>query len=110
VARRATKSARKKANTKKKAPRSGDPRRAAEIARGGGKPQDQAPANGPGQGPGGLGNMGGLGGGLPEGLSAENLAEQLSKMPSNLSFPPPNSGPQGNVPAAFRGGAKRKKK
>ena len=111
VARRATKSARKKANSKKKAPRSGDPRRAAELARGGGQSQDQAPANGPGQGPGGgLGNLGGLGGGLPEGLSAENLAEQLSKMPSNLNFPPPNSGPQGNVPAAFRGGGKRKKK
>jgi signal recognition particle subunit SRP54 len=106
VARRATKSARKKASTKKKAPRSGDPRRAAELARGGG--QDQAPANGPG--PAGLGNLGGLGGGLPEGLTAENLAEQLSKMPSDLNFPPPNQGPQGNVPAAFRGGGKRKKK
>jgi signal recognition particle subunit SRP54 len=101
------KSARKK--TKKKAPRSGDPRRAAELARGGGggQDQDQAPANGPGAG---LPNLGGLGGGLPEGLSAENLAEQLSKMPSGLSFPPPNSGPQGNVPAAFRGNGKRKKK
>jgi signal recognition particle subunit SRP54 len=108
VARRATKSTRKKGNTKKKAPRSGDPRRAAELARGQGPggAQDQAPANGPA----GLGNLGGLGGGLPEGLSAENLAEQLSKMPSNLNFPPPNSGPQGNVPAAFRGGGKRKKK
>ena len=104
------KSARKKA-TKKKAPRSGDPRRAAELARGrAGQGQDQAPANGPGQGAAGLGNLGGLGGGLPEGLSAENLAEQLSKMPSGLNFPPPNSGPQGNVPAAFRGGGKRKKK
>ncbi len=109
VARRASKSARKKANTKKKAPRSGNPARAAELARGGGKPQDQAPANGPGSAS-GLGNLGGLGGGLPEGLTAENLAEQLSKMPSNLNFPPPNSGPQGNVPAAFRGGGKRKKK
>jgi signal recognition particle subunit SRP54 len=108
VARRATKSARKKTNSKKKAPRSGDPRRAAELARGQGpgKVQDQAPANGPA----GLGNLGGLGGGLPEGLSAENLAEQLSKMPSGLNFPPPNQGPQGNVPAAFRGGGKRKKK
>ena len=71
----------------------------------------KAPANGPVPGgPGGLGNLGGLGGGLPEGLSAENLAEQLSKMPSNLNFPPPNQGPQGNIPAAFRGGGKRKKK
>ena len=111
-ARRAVgKSARKKA-TKKKGPRSGDPRRAAELARGAGQGQgqDQAPANGPGQGAAGLGNLGGLGGGLPEGLSAENLAEQLSKMPSGLNFPPQNSGPQGNVPAAFRGGGKRKKK
>src|SRR5262249_40250064 len=106
MARRANKSARKKAANKKKAPRSGNPARAAELARGGGQRQDQAPANGPG-GPGGLGNLGGLGGGLPEGLSAENLAEQLSKMPSNLNFPPPNQGPQGNVPAAFRGGGKR---
>ena len=104
AARRASKSARKK--TKKKAPRSGDPRRAAELASGGGQ-QDQA-ANGPGQAP-GLGNLGGGLGGLPEGLP-ENLAEQLSKMPSGLNFPPPSQGPQGNIPAAFRGGNKRKKK
>jgi signal recognition particle subunit SRP54 len=111
MARRASKSARKKGSSKKKAPRSGDPRRAAELARGGGQRQDQASANGPVPGgPGGLGNLGGLGGGLPEGLTAENLAEQLSKMPANLNFPPPNQGPQGNVPAAFRGGGKRKKK
>jgi signal recognition particle subunit SRP54 len=101
AARRASKSARKKG--KKKAPRSGDPRRAAELASGGGQ-QDQA-ANGPAQAP-GLPN---LGGGLPEGFS-ENLAEQLSKMPSGLNFPPPPQGPQGNIPAAFRGGNKRKKK
>ncbi|HET9971121.1 MAG TPA: signal recognition particle protein [Streptosporangiaceae bacterium] len=110
MARRANKSARKKAASKKKAPRSGNPARAAELARGGGQRQDQAAANGPGQGAGGLGNLGGLGGGLPEGLTAENLAEQLSKMPSDLNFPPPNQGPQGNIPAAFRGGGKRKKK
>jgi signal recognition particle subunit SRP54 len=115
MARRANKSARKKAANKKKAPRSGNPARAAELARGGsggggggGQRQDQAPANGPGSG--GFGNLGGLGGGLPEGLTAESLAEQLSKMPSDLNFPPPNQGPQGNVPAAFRGGNKRKKK
>src|SRR5438445_622842 len=54
AARRAGKSARKK--TKKKAPRSGDPRRAAELASGGGQ-QDQA-ANGPAQAP-GLPNLGG---------------------------------------------------
>ena len=57
--------------------------------------------------PAGLPNLGGGLGGLPEGLS-ENLAEQLSKMPSGLSFP--QQGPQGNIPAAFRGGGKRKKK
>jgi signal recognition particle subunit SRP54 len=102
-ARRTSKSARKKG--KKKAPRSGDPRRAAELARGGGAEQDQGP-DGPGPAPAGLPN---LGGGLPEGFS-ENLAEQLSKMPSGLNFPPPPQGPQGNIPAAFRGGGKRKKK
>jgi signal recognition particle subunit SRP54 len=104
-ARRASKSARKK-TSKKKGSRSGDPRRAAELARGGGAGQDQGP-NGPGQVPAGLGN---LGGGLPEGFSQEDLAEQLSKMPSGLSFPPQPPGPQGNIPAAFRGGGKRKKK
>jgi signal recognition particle subunit SRP54 len=103
AARRASKSARKKGN-KKRAPRSGDPRRAAELASGGGQ-QDQVP-DGPGQVPAGLPN---LGGGLPEGFS-ENLAEQLPKMPSGLNFPPQPQGPQGNIPAAFRGGNKRKKK
>ena len=108
AARRAGKSARKK--TKKKGPRSGDPRRAAELARGGGAGPDQGPS-GPGQVPAGLGNLGGnLGGGLPEGFSQEDLAEQLSKMPSGLTFPPQPPGPQGNIPAAFRGGGKRKKK
>ena len=107
AARRASKSARKKAS-KKKAPRSGDPRRAAELASGGGQQgQDPKAANGPGQLPAGLPNLGGGLGDLPEGLS-ENLAEQLSKMPSGLNFPP--QGPQGNIPAAFRGGGKRKKK
>ena len=105
AARRASKSARKK--TKKKAPRSGDPRRAAELAGGGQQGQDPKAANGPGQLPAGLPNLGGGLGDLPEGLS-ENLAEQLSKMPSGLNFPP--QGPQGNIPAAFRGGGKRKKK
>jgi signal recognition particle subunit SRP54 len=101
AARRAGKSARKKTG-KKKTSRSGDPRRAAERASGGGQ-QDQA-ATGPGQMP----NLGGGLGGLPEGLS-ENLAEQLSKLPSGgLSFPPP--GPQGNIPAAFRGGNNKRKK
>jgi signal recognition particle subunit SRP54 len=99
AARRTSKSARKKA--RKKAPRSGDPRRAAELARGGGAEQDQG-SDGPGPLPGGMPN-------LPDGFS-ENLAEQLSKMPSGLSFPPQPQGPQGNIPAAFRGGGKRKKK
>ena len=99
AARRTSKSARKKA--RKKAPRSGDPRRAAELARGGGAEQAQGP-DGPGPLPGGMPN-------LPDGFS-ENLAEQLSKMPSGLSFPPQPQGPQGNIPAAFRGGGKRKKK
>ena len=106
AARRTSKSTRKK--TKKKAPRSGDPRRAAELARAAAEPsrtRTQAP-NGPGQAPAGLPN---LGEGLPEGFS-ENLAEQLSKMPSGLNFPPQSQGPQGNIPAAFRGGGKRKKK
>ena len=105
AARRASKSARKKGN-RKKVSRSGDPRRAAELASGGGGQPEQG-GNGPGQAPGGVPNLGGGLGGLPDGLS-ENLAEQLSKMPSGLSFPP--QGPQGNIPAAFRGGGKRKKK
>jgi signal recognition particle subunit SRP54 len=101
--RTASKSARKKG--KKKAPRSGDPRRAAELARGGGAQSDQAP-NGPDQAQGGRGNLGGFGG-LPEDLTADKLAEQLSQMPQGLNFPPQA---QGNIPAAFRGGGKRKKK
>jgi signal recognition particle subunit SRP54 len=105
AARRASKSARKKGN-KKKASRSGDPRRAAELASGGGGQPDQG-GNGPSQVP-GPGNLGGGLGGLPEGLS-ENLAEQLSKLPSSgLNFPP--QGPQGNIPAAFRGGTSKRKK
>jgi signal recognition particle subunit SRP54 len=105
AARRASKSARKKGN-KKKASRSGDPRRAAELASGGGGQPDQG-GNGPSQVP-GAGNLGGGLGGLPEGLS-ENLAEQLSKLPSSgLNFPP--QGPQGNIPAAFRGGTSKRKK
>jgi signal recognition particle subunit SRP54 len=110
AARRASKSARKKGN-KKRTSRSGDPRRAAELASGGGGGQPDQAGNSTGQVPGGLPNLGGGPGGLPEGLPEglqENLAEQLSKLPSGLNFPPP--GPQGNIPAAFRGGNKRKKK
>ncbi len=102
--------ARKKA--KKKAPRSGDPRRAAEIAQGQGA-QGQGAADPRTAGPGGaggaagLGGLGGLpGGGLPEGFP-ESLADGLANLPPGLNFPPPS---QGNVPAAFRGGNKRKKK
>ncbi|MGH3194377.1 MAG: signal recognition particle protein, partial [Streptosporangiaceae bacterium] len=112
--------ARKKA--KKKAPRSGDPRRAAEIAQGQGAQgqgaqgqgaQGQGAADPRTAGPGGaggaagLGGLGGLpGGGLPEGFP-ESLADGLANLPPGLNFPPPS---QGNVPAAFRGGNKRKKK
>jgi signal recognition particle subunit SRP54 len=112
--RSASKSARKKA--KKKAPRSGDPRRAGQIARGAGAQGGSAPAPGAQGGadprtPGGLGGAGGLGGGLPGGLPEgfpESLADGLANLPPGLNFPPPA---QGNVPAAFRGGnAKRRKK
>jgi signal recognition particle subunit SRP54 len=94
---------------KKKPARSGDPRRAAEVARGTGA---QAPANsggstppGLGSAPAGLGGAGGLGA-LPEGFP-ESLADGLANLPSGLNFPPPQ---QGNVPAAFRGGNKRRDK
>ena len=93
MARRAAKSTARGKKGKKKPARSGDPRRAAEIARGaqersvpGG--QDAAAALG---GPPGLG-------GLPEGF-ADSLTEGLA----GLNFPPPSQG-QGNIPAAFRGG------
>ncbi len=103
--RAAGKSARKKG--KKKAPRSGDPRRAAEIARGGGG-QDGGGSGGPAGALGGPGGLGGLPGGLPEGFP-ESLADGLANLPPGLNFPPAPSA-QGNIPAAFRGGNKRKKK
>ncbi len=101
MARRATaKSARGKKGKKKPA-RSGDPRRAAEIAREaagrGAANQGQASQPGgtpPALGPGGLGT-------LPEGFP-ESLADGLAGFQSGLNFPPPSS--QGNIPAAFRGG------
>jgi signal recognition particle subunit SRP54 len=101
--RSATKAVRKKGGKKKVAPRSGDPRRAAEIARGaggqgGGEPGPGAPAV-----PAGLG---GFPGGLPDGFP-ESLADGLANLPPGLNFPSP---PQGNVPAAFRGGKRRDKK
>jgi len=43
---------------------------------------------------------------LPEGFP-ESLADGLANLPPGLNFPPPA---QGNIPAAFRGGNKRKKK
>ena len=107
--RAAGKSARKKG--KKKAPRSGDPRRAAEIARGGGGQDSGGPVGSGGPGGGGLGGPGGLGGlpgGLPEGFP-ESLADGLANLPPGLNFPPAPPA-QGNIPAAFRGGNKRKKK
>ncbi len=108
AARRAAgKSARKKG--KKKPARSGDPRRAAEIARGeAAQPQAEPGAKGASRAPAippGLGGAPGLGG-LPPGL-AENLADGLSGLQPGLSFPPPK---QGNVPAAFRGDPKRRDK
>ncbi|MFY9927685.1 MAG: hypothetical protein WAK82_06750, partial [Streptosporangiaceae bacterium] len=67
----------------------------------------QPGATGPAQpGAGGLGNLGGLPGALPEGLP-ENLADQLANLPAGFKLP---SQPQGNIPAAFRGGDKRRKK
>src|ERR1700677_1159030 len=109
--RAATKSARGKG--KKKAARSGDPRRAAEIAHGpaaqGAGTQGAATPAGP-AGLGGMGGFGGLpGGGLPEGFP-DSLADGLANLPPGLNFPSPPQ-QQGNVPAAFRGGnPKRRKK
>src|SRR5208282_4396158 len=74
---------------KKRAPRSGDPRRAAEITRGGGG-QDGAVPGTPG-GLGGAGGLGGLPGGLPEGFP-ESLADGLANLPPGLNFPPPAQG------------------
>jgi hypothetical protein len=91
---------------KKKPVRSGDPRRAAEIARGAGA-QGQAGQGGSQAAPAGLGAPGGLGGlgGLPEGFP-ENIADSLANLPSGLNFPPPS---QGNIPAAFRGGTNKRR-
>ncbi len=108
--RAAAKQTRGKKGNKKKPARSGDPRRAAELARGAGAqtPAGQGPANSGGTPPalgGGPAGLGGLGG-LPEGFP-ESLADGLSNLPSGLNFPPPQ---QGNVPAAFRGNKRRDKK
>jgi signal recognition particle subunit SRP54 len=83
---------------KKKAVRSGDPRRAAEIARGAAAQPNQGDAQGtPALGPGGLGN-------LPEGFPA-GLTDELAKLQPGLNFPPPSPG---NVPAAFKRRDKKK--
>jgi signal recognition particle subunit SRP54 len=105
--RAATKAARGK--TKKKPARSGDPRRAAELARGAGA-QDPAAGGANPANPAGLGALGGLGGGLPGGGLPEGFPESLSDGLAGLNFPPPQP-QQGNIPAAFRGGnPKRRKK
>jgi signal recognition particle subunit SRP54 len=91
---------------KKKPARSGDPRRAAEIARG----ENQGPASQGGglqTAPPGLGGAGGLGslGNLPEGFP-DSLAEGLAGLQPGLNFPAPS---QGNIPAAFRGGSNKRR-
>jgi signal recognition particle subunit SRP54 len=93
MARRAAKSSARGKKGKKKPARSGDPRRAAEIARGA---QERAAPGAP-DAAAALGGPPGLGG-LPEGF-ADSLTEGLA----GLNFPPPSQG-QGNIPAAFRGG------
>jgi hypothetical protein len=45
---------------------------------------------------------------LPEGFP-ESLADGLANLPPGLNFPSASSA-QGNIPAAFRGGNKRKNK
>ena len=92
---------------KKKPSRSGDPRRAGEIARGCRRPGPGQP--GPGQ-PGRrrAGGLGGLGtglGGLPEGFP-ESIADGLANLPPGLNFPSPA---QDNIPAAFRGGNNKRR-
>jgi signal recognition particle subunit SRP54 len=96
--RAAAKSARGGKKGKKKPARSGDPRRAAELARGSGA-QDEG--GGPGGAPAGLGT--GLGG-LPEGFP-ESLADGLANLPPGLNFPSPA---QDNIPAAFKRRDKKK--
>jgi signal recognition particle subunit SRP54 len=102
AARRAAgKSARKKGN-KKKAPRSGDPRRAAELAR---EAKEGTTAHDRLRAMGGAGALGGGDalGGLPD-LSSLQDGLDLSKLPPGLNLPN-----QGNVPAAFRGKRPKKK-
>jgi signal recognition particle subunit SRP54 len=107
--RAAAKNARGKKGNKKKPARSGNPQRAAEIARGevtaaqaGHGPKGGGPAIPPG-----LGGAGGLGN-LPPGL-AEKLTEGLPGLQPGLKFPTSNQG-NNNVPAAFRADPKRRDK
>ncbi len=104
MARRAAAKSAKGKKGKKKAPRSGDPRRAAELARGAqGNPDGQNPPDGQ-NGLAALGK-GGLGQ-LPEGLPG-GLADELAKLQQGgLNFPPPDSG---NVPDAFKRRDNKKK-
>ena len=97
--RAAAKSAKGGKKGKKKAVRSGDPRRAAELARGAAAQPSQGggPQAAPALGPGGLGN-------LPEGFPA-GLTDELAKLQPGLNFPPPSPG---NVPAAFKRRDKKK--
>jgi hypothetical protein len=98
--RTAAKSARGGKKGKKKPARSGDPRRAAELARGSGARDE---AGGPP-----AGEVSGLGtglGGLPEGFP-EGIADGLANLPPGLNFPSPA---QGNIPAAFRGGTNKRR-
>jgi signal recognition particle subunit SRP54 len=102
--RAAAKSARGGKKGKKKPARSGDPRRAAELARGSGA-QDEGTGAGTGTGAGaGAGRLGPGLAGLPEGFP-ESIADGLANLPPGLNFPS-----QDNIPAAFRGNNKRRDK
>ena len=92
---------------KKRPVRSGNPQRAAEIARGETAQAQAQPGPGPKGIPPGLGGAGGLGS-LPPGL-AEKLAEGLPGLQPGLQFPPSQPG-SNNVPAAFRADPKRRDK
>jgi signal recognition particle subunit SRP54 len=104
--RAAAKNARGKKGKKKPA-RSGNPQRAAELARGeGAAAQAQGGGSGPKLPP-GLGGASGLGN-LPPGL-AEQLADGLPGLQPGLQFPSTKPG-NNNVPAAFRADPKRRDK
>ncbi|HEX3749866.1 MAG TPA: hypothetical protein VHW06_04825, partial [Streptosporangiaceae bacterium] len=106
--RRAGAKATKKAKSKRKHP-GGDPRRAAARAAGAGAEAangEEVPGNG---------RTGGVGGGLPEGFTNQDMADTLAAlqqggMPKGLGGLPGLGAPDNNIPAAFRGNAKRNKK